>query len=258
MKWYKHDPDAFLVGTFALTLEERGAYITIIDLLYSRDGDVSEDVFARAMGRPQIWRRMKAALLAKGKLHYKTDGKLTANRVETVLKLAEKCLVSDKKHNNIKANSSVRARKEPEPEPDIRKKVEQISEPDGSAPLLAILTPSQIAERELFAVAKKAMGKSCGGLISSLIRHHNYDLTAARLVVDLAITKSDPREYLVATMRSSRNGAGRSNLEAGKRIDAQLKALGATDNYVPGSSGPRPLNLDQQMRPNGLRLIPKG
>lgn len=83
MKWYKRDPDAALAGMVELTLEERGAYNTIIDLLYSRDGIIPTDdrVLARACNcRPQTWRRIKDALLTKGKLHM-IDGKLMANRV---------------------------------------------------------------------------------------------------------------------------------------------------------------------------------
>jgi hypothetical protein len=57
------------------------------------------------------------------------------------------------------------------------------------------------------------------------------------------------------------NGNGRrsgSVLDAFDRLGEKLKAAGASDDYVPGSSGPRPLKLDTQVRPNGLKLIPKG
>jgi len=57
------------------------------------------------------------------------------------------------------------------------------------------------------------------------------------------------------------NGHGRrhgSVLDAFDRIGERLKAAGATDDYVPGTSGPRPLELDQTLRPANLRLIPKG
>jgi hypothetical protein len=74
-------------------------------------------------------------------------------------------------------------------------------------------TPSQTAEKELYALGKRLMGRSAGGLISSLIRHHNYDLAAARRMVDTAATKSDPREYVVASMRS-KNGAGNPTMAA--------------------------------------------
>jgi len=57
------------------------------------------------------------------------------------------------------------------------------------------------------------------------------------------------------------NGQGRrhgSVLDAFDRLGERLKAAGATDDYIPGSSGPRPLELDTQVRPAGLKLVPKG
>ena len=97
MKWYKHDPDAFASGTAELTLEETGAYILIIDALYARDGNVPNDdhFISRLLRcRPQVWRRVRDSLIAKGKLHLKTDGKLTANRVETELQTAGKLIAN--------------------------------------------------------------------------------------------------------------------------------------------------------------------
>lgn len=93
MRWYKRDPDAALAGMIGLTPEERGIYNTVIDLLYSRDGELPEDdrFFARACEcRPQVWRRVRNSLLTKGKLYYRQDGKLTANRVVNELQTASK------------------------------------------------------------------------------------------------------------------------------------------------------------------------
>ena len=42
MKWYKRDPDAFFAATRTLTLEERGAYNDLLDLLYARDGEIPD------------------------------------------------------------------------------------------------------------------------------------------------------------------------------------------------------------------------
>jgi hypothetical protein len=46
-----------------------------------------------------------------------------------------------------------------------------------------------------------------------------------------------------------------SVLDACDRLGERLKQAGASDDYVPGSSGPRPLELDQKVRPANLRLI---
>ena len=90
MKWYKRDPAAALEGMIGLTAEERGYYNTLLDLLYAHAprSDVTDVLVIKAMAeRPQVWRRVKAKLIAKGKVR-ETDGKLTANRVETEVKLA--------------------------------------------------------------------------------------------------------------------------------------------------------------------------
>jgi uncharacterized protein YdaU (DUF1376 family) len=86
MRWYKHDPSAFLEGVFGLTAEERGFYITLIDLLYARDGhDVRDELVCSAMAcNPRTWRAVKRRLIACGKVR-EVDGKLTANRVERTL-----------------------------------------------------------------------------------------------------------------------------------------------------------------------------
>jgi len=64
-----------------------------------------------------------------------------------------------------------------------------------------------------------------------------------------------------ARNKGGQNGQGRrhgSVLDAFDRLGERLKAAGATDDYIPGSSGPRPLELDTQVRSTGLKLVPKG
>jgi hypothetical protein len=87
MKWYKHDPHRFLEGVIGLTPEERGAYITLIDLLYARAplGHVTDDLVTKAMAiDPRMWRRLKRNLIAKGKIHETATG-LMANGVMSEL-----------------------------------------------------------------------------------------------------------------------------------------------------------------------------
>jgi hypothetical protein len=92
MKFYKRDPDRALAGMSGLNLAQRGAYNSILDLLYSRDGlvmclstaddrriakNISVDV--------RTWRAAKNQLLAAGKIRIATDGRLTANGVDVCL-----------------------------------------------------------------------------------------------------------------------------------------------------------------------------
>jgi uncharacterized protein YdaU (DUF1376 family) len=99
-----------------LTVEERGAYYTLMDLQYARapHNNVTDDLVIKALAiRPQVWRRLKVGLIAKGKVH-ETGGKLTANRVETELKLAANRMgtggVSDTTSANINDLEGTHAR----------------------------------------------------------------------------------------------------------------------------------------------------
>ena len=72
IRWYKRDPDAALNGMVGLNLEQRGAYNTIIDLFYSRDGDVPDDddfICNHLKCNRQRWRRLRTELMELGKLH---------------------------------------------------------------------------------------------------------------------------------------------------------------------------------------------
>lgn len=71
LKWYKRDANAALAGMMGLTLEERGAYNTILDLIYARDGVLPDD--DREIARmvecdPRKWRLLKRRLIDRGKL----------------------------------------------------------------------------------------------------------------------------------------------------------------------------------------------
>lgn len=87
MKWYKHDPDAFIVGTLGMTFQEIGAYIRLINLLYARDGILPNDdiMLARRMRcNFNRWCKIKRQLIARGKI-WVVDGMIMAKRVEKTI-----------------------------------------------------------------------------------------------------------------------------------------------------------------------------
>ncbi len=94
-------------------------------------------------------------------------------------------------------------------------------------------TPSQIAERELYARGKQLCGNRAGGLVSRLLAHHGYDIGAARKVIEIAATKHDPREYLVGSMRT-KNGSGNPTMAAFDDLIARAAggAVEDSDNIV--------------------------
>lgn len=71
IKWYKRDPDAALSGMMQLTLEERGAYNTVLDLIYSRADKLADDdrMIAGFLSCDlRVWKRIKAKLIEAGKI----------------------------------------------------------------------------------------------------------------------------------------------------------------------------------------------
>lgn len=76
IKWYKRDPSAALNGMMELSLEERGAYNTVLDLIYSRDGNLhDDDRFIAGWLRVdvRIWKRIKSTLIDRKKLYVDGD-----------------------------------------------------------------------------------------------------------------------------------------------------------------------------------------
>lgn len=84
IKWYKRDPGAALNGMMELTLEERGAYNTVLDLIYSRDGNLpDDDRFISGWLRVdvRVWKRIKCNLIEREKL-YVQDGQIRNARAD--------------------------------------------------------------------------------------------------------------------------------------------------------------------------------
>jgi uncharacterized protein YdaU (DUF1376 family) len=150
MKWYKHDPNAALAGMMGLTVEERGAYYTLIDVFYERDGHVPDDdyLMSRILGcNPRTWRRLKLALFQKQKVTV-TDGLLVPNRGEYTLNEArmfserqanrartrwERTGKVNKNNNPAMPLAAMPLQPQPQPQPD---KKDKNKSPSDSPPTL--------------------------------------------------------------------------------------------------------------------------
>lgn len=69
--WYKRFPDKALSGMFELNLEQRGAYGTIIDLIYSRAGELPHDIDlikSHLKVDARVTRRLLAELIDRDKI----------------------------------------------------------------------------------------------------------------------------------------------------------------------------------------------
>jgi hypothetical protein len=72
LKWYKRDPRAALIGMMELSLAERGAYTTVLDLIYVYDGalpDSPEMITGYLRVSPVAWGRIRTRLISAGKLY---------------------------------------------------------------------------------------------------------------------------------------------------------------------------------------------
>jgi uncharacterized protein YdaU (DUF1376 family) len=77
-----------LAGFMALTLEERGAYQTLLDLMYDRGGPIADNerLLAGYMGVSlRKWKSLRDDLIGKGKIHLTDEGLLSNSRVEKEL-----------------------------------------------------------------------------------------------------------------------------------------------------------------------------
>ena len=132
MKWYKRDPDAALGGMAELSFAECGAYNRLIDLLYSRDGQVlDDDVFcARCFHcNPRTWRKLKKRLIARGKV-WAEGGYLHATRVdETIIQAG---IVSENQRNKVRMRWE-RARKAKEINNSAIQPGNTLSKPDKNS-----------------------------------------------------------------------------------------------------------------------------
>lgn len=82
--WYKRYPEDALSGMMGLSLEERGAYNSVLDLIYTRDGKLPDDdrFIAGWLGCDvRVWKRIRGRLIDLEKL-YSVGGFLRNRRAD--------------------------------------------------------------------------------------------------------------------------------------------------------------------------------
>lgn len=109
--WYAHYPRDFLDGTAALSLAERGAYITFLDCLYAEGRPLRDDRGLAMLLRcsQSEWSAARKALLKAKKIHeviFEGDRCLTNKRAEREL-VAYDALVAKRRRA---AQDSLKAR----------------------------------------------------------------------------------------------------------------------------------------------------
>jgi uncharacterized protein YdaU (DUF1376 family) len=109
--WHPRYHRDALDGMLMLTLEERGAYNTILDLIYDRGGPIPDDprwLSGWTGVSLRKWEKLRAALIVKGKIQAYTmpDGDVLTNvravfEIETQTKKPKRSLTSAQKRQII-------------------------------------------------------------------------------------------------------------------------------------------------------------
>ena len=149
LPYHKRYHSDALAGFMPLTLEERGAYQTLLDMIYDRGGPLidNERLLAGYMNcSVRKWRQVRESLIAKGKIGIDRDGHIANRRarkeIENASKTQRKLIESGAKGG--------RARAENEKLPNENNEMAQASLKLASSEPQAIraTTRNQIPERE--------------------------------------------------------------------------------------------------------------
>jgi uncharacterized protein YdaU (DUF1376 family) len=90
--WYRRFPDNFLGGINGLTLEEKGAYGVVIDMIYQRGGPIADEpryIAGICNCSVRKWNAIRQRLIDLGKIHV-IDGHLMNERAEIELEKSAK------------------------------------------------------------------------------------------------------------------------------------------------------------------------
>lgn len=214
--WHRRYHSDALSGMLSLTLEERGAYQTVLDLIYDRQGPVpdNERLLAGYMGCSiRKWRSLRERLIATGKLSVNEDGFLTNARAEkeiendakTTRKLAENGSKGghNRPENAKKPNENRETDQAPlKPgsslyqKPDTRGSDANAS--DGKPPPDPVKSMFDTGVRML--TESGSTEKQARSVVGAVRKHFAQEEGKALQLILAAGSKSDPRSYLMAAV----------------------------------------------------------
>lgn len=90
--WYRRFPSDFISGTLGMTLEEKGAYGIVLDLIYDRGGPIPDDsrfIAGACNCSVRKWNAIRDRLLIMGKLVMVEGDSLSNRRAEKELEIVE-------------------------------------------------------------------------------------------------------------------------------------------------------------------------
>ena len=120
--YYKRYPSDFLASCEGMTLEQKGAYSIILDLIYARDGDLVDDprLIAGILNcSVRKWNSLRDDLIAFGKLRAE-DGFLRNSRAEKEV-IIRRSIADKNRENRARPNKNKAQESRPRNTSDIRR-----------------------------------------------------------------------------------------------------------------------------------------
>lgn len=208
--WHRRYHSDALAGMLSLTLEERGAYQTVLDLIYDRGGPIvdNERLLAGYMGCSiRKWRSLRESLIAKGKLtsidghlsnsraekEIENDAKTRRKHAENGLKGGRKKAENGKKHNNNNESDLGGLEQNPSLIPEARSQSIPLSNDNG---------PDDPG-KAFWDSAKGYLGKSKAGLIGKLAGQYGREAVASAITAAMLETTQPPDRtaYIIGILR---------------------------------------------------------
>lgn len=149
LPYYKRFPRDFLDGTVGMTLEQKGAYGIVIDLIFSRGGKLPDDAryIAGQLGcSVRKWNSIKNYLLEEGKLTIRDDV-ISNKRADYLLEETRK--YRDKQAENRKKPKENSEEAEPSSPSRARLQKTDITIPDTRDVRAALMDAAGLSEADL-------------------------------------------------------------------------------------------------------------
>lgn len=247
LPWYRRFPSDALSGYMCLNLEERGAYTTLLDLMYDRGESLhdNERLLAGHLGvTTRKWRSVKHALIEKGKITI-TDGKISNPRFEKErekdLERARKRAENGSKGGRARAENEKKTNDNNAPDQAGLKQDSSISQkleartipvPDGTgrqAPQeTAQSVESLVWDKGYRLLAKAGKGKEpAGRIVGGWLKKHSPDEVLHAILATERQEVADVLSYANAILKRKARSEPKAPPVALNEAGERVRVLGA-------------------------------
>lgn len=221
LPWFKCFPEKFLNAIAGLDPFETALYTIIIMRIYDVGGPIADDVRAlstRANMTPARTQRVVDRLIEIGKIVRGPDGRFSNPVAEQTIARSAEERERTRQKNSAAANSRWRKPEQNQPNGHASALPNDASKTplDLELPLLSNESnghgsvqakPKPSPDAEYFARGRELLGNSAGGLLQRVLVAKDRNVALARSAIEMASTKTNPREYLGAIIKGATEAA---------------------------------------------------